>query len=176
LSEDTGVGLQLQHRWSPLWSGTVSAGPSWTRARGRTDQGLVYSAQLSRAVERWSLAAMASRALAPNGIQRISERDDLSLQFSARLSERLDGSLSLASVRSRELLPALGLTGADVRYDRLAASLSWHVARNWSLVALASTARQRVGASAATAQGNDATARSNEASLAVRWDGDAHVY
>ncbi len=168
-SENAAVNLGLRINLSELWTTNLSTGPSWRRRSGTTDQGMLYRAELSRRGEGWTLSALAGRSESPTGRGLLTQRDDISLRWTAQISERTGISANLSEIRSVELLDAAQSSADSVRYWRVDAALSRRLTQNWSLVASAAHALQR-----ARALYSD-TARGSEFGLALSWSGDRHV-
>ena len=170
-TDNASVRLQAQYAWAELWTLNGGAGPSWIEANHRRQQGVVYSASVSRRLELSSLSLSASRSQSPSGFGILTNTDDVKLSFSTQIRERLTGSLSAGLTRRRDALPALGLELPEVRYRQIDASLAWQVAPSWGLVLGANNRAQR----AATLSGS-ALANSYEALLTLNWTGSSHVF
>lgn len=136
--------VQLEHRWSPRWRGSIAAGPTRVRAAGNSTAGSLLSASLVRQSERLALALTLGRTNSPNGSGLLSRRDELSLHASLPLHEHLDAVANVSLIRSRDLAPAAGFTINDVRYGRADLSLAWGFARDWSLALGAGGSSQQI--------------------------------
>ena len=170
-TDNASVRLQGQYAWAELWTLSGGAGPSWIEANHRRQQGVVYSASVSRKLERSSLSLSASRSQSPSGFGILTDTDDVKLSFATQIREHVTGSLSGGLTRRKDALPAFGLEFPEVRYRQIDASLSWQVAPSWGLVFAANNRAQRV----ATFSGS-ALANSYEALLTLNWTGSSHVY
>lgn len=163
-STNVDASLQLQHVWSPRWTGALSAGPSWVRtASGAHQQGSVFAASLSRRqAERLNFDASLSRSIAPTGSGFLSRRDTAGLRATAALAEHLTAVVNLSLIHSRDYVPLFGFTINDVRYAREEASLSWQFARDWSLGFAAGHSRQEL-------LGSDLSGHNLDARLQLVW-------
>jgi hypothetical protein len=169
-TRDNSVVLQTRYQWSPRWTLTAFAGPSWVRSTQSSDHGERYNLNLSRQhSERTVVSLLLDRTVAPTGNGLLSQRDDISVQLGEALTERLDAAISYSLIHSRDLIPAYGFSFNDVRYHSAQASLSWRLAEHWSAVLGAGSSDQRASALAS------GTARNNFARLAIAWTGHAHV-
>jgi hypothetical protein len=156
------VRLSGSYKWTPRWSGTLSAGPSRMHIGPRTADGSVYGASVARESERFTLYASVQRRVAPSGSGYFTRRDDASLSIAAALFEHVDGSFGVSMVRSRDYVPSFGFTFSDVRYRRADASLYWRFARDWSLGASAAAREQKQ-------QFGNIIARGLEARVQLAW-------
>jgi hypothetical protein len=128
----------LRLGWSfqpwPLWTASLSAGPSMVEAGESSDTGVVMDGELKRIGERWSLTVNAGRSQSPTGRGLLTRRDEAKLTFTRALTERLSGSIGARWVRSEDLLPQRsGASTYFVDYARLDLGASWRLTRSWSL-------------------------------------------
>ena len=170
-TNNASVRLQAQYAWSPLWSISAGAGPSWVEENQKRERGVVYNVSIGRRLEFSSLSLSASRSQSPSGFGVLTELDDASLDFSTQISERLTGSLSVGLVRRRDAIPAFRLDLQEVRYRRTNASLGWHINPNWLVALGVGNKVQRLGTLSETS-----TAQNYEAGLTLTWSGNPHVY
>jgi hypothetical protein len=148
--------LQLQHAFSPRWQASLSGGPSRVETSRRTTSGSVFGANISRKGERLTIDTSVERSIAPTGSGLLSRRDEFGLRASAALSSQLDLAIWTSMVRSREIVPQFSFTLSDVRYTRAELSLSWRVARDWSVGLATGNSRQQSLHGGALGQGFDA--------------------
>jgi hypothetical protein len=170
-SDSTNVTLQAKYAWSPLWTVTVSAGPSWYQADETTERGLVFSADAKRSFETSSLSFEVSRSQSPSGRGMLTELEEASLRYSMQLTEHLSASANLRGIRRKSVFRSLGVDLENVRYGRIDAGLGWRVARNWQLALSVGDAVQRVS----TFLDEGDTARGLDARLTVSWSGNPYV-
>jgi len=162
--------LQARYRWSPKWTLTAFAGPSWVRSKRSSESGTRYNVELTRQQsERTVVSLLASSSVAPTGRGYLSQRDDISVRLGRALGEHLDAAFSYSMIHSRDLVPILGYSFNDVRYARAEASISWRLAERWSTVLGAGLSEQQYRAIGASASNFDAR-------LAIAWSGKPHVY
>jgi hypothetical protein len=169
-TRNSSVVLQARYRWSPRWTLTAFAGPSWVRSKQASDSGTRYNLELTRQQsERTVVSLLLSRSIAPTGRGFLTQRDDISVRLGRALSEHLDAAFSYGLIRSRDLIPAYGFSFNDVRYTRADASLSWRLAEHWSTVLGAGRSEQQYRVLGSAASNFDAR-------LAIAWTGNPHVY
>jgi hypothetical protein len=162
--------LQARYRWSPKWTLTAFAGPSWVRSKQSSDSGTRYNVELTRQQsERTVVSLLLSSSVAPTGRGYLSQREDVSVRLGRALGEHLDAAFTYSMIHTRDLVPALGFSFNDVRYARAEASLSWRLAEHWSTVFGAGRSEQQYRAIGTSASNFDAR-------LAIAWTGNPHVY
>jgi hypothetical protein len=162
--------LQARYRWSPRWTLTAFAGPSWVRSKKSGESGTRYNVELTRQQsERTVVSLLLSSSIAPTGSGYLTQREDASIRLGRALGEHLDLAFSYSMIHSRDLVPALGLSFNDVRYARAETSLSWRLAEHWSTVLGAGRSEQQYRARGISATNFDAR-------LAIAWTGNPHVY
>jgi hypothetical protein len=125
--------LELQHAWSQRWQGAISGGASRVSAGGRRHGGSLFSGSLTRNSELLGFDLSLSRSNAPSGTGLLTRRDEAALSARLPLSEYLSVSAGVSVARSREFLSQFDLALGEVRYARADLSLSWNVARDWTL-------------------------------------------
>jgi len=167
-SDNANVRLQLSHVWSPLWTMTLAAGPSWVRTDIRSEQGVIYNASLLRALEGGSLALNVGKSVSPSGRGVLTEVENATLSYGGQWTEHLSGGLSLGYVHRSDAIPAFGFEFNDVRYARAGANLAWRMTPSWQLSLSGGNTAQRVRESD--------TARGYDVRFSVSWTGDTHVY
>jgi hypothetical protein len=165
-SDDFSINLETQFRWRPQWSGGVVIGPSQARSGGASRDGLAFHVEVTRTTETVSLSASLGRAVSQAGRGVLTERDDLSLSGTRRLSERSEVALSAGGTVSRDALPRAGLVAGDVRYGHAEVNLRRRLNDNWNVNLLLGYTMQRIGTSSA------ALARGVEAQLGFEWSGN----
>jgi hypothetical protein len=135
-TETRDASLRLGWSFQPwaLWTASLSGGPSMVETDRNDDRGFVMDSELKRSGERWSLAASAGRSQSPTGRGLLSRRDEVRLNFTRDLTERLSGSIAARWVRSEDMLPQQGRPATYyVDYTRLDLGASWRMSRSWSL-------------------------------------------
>lgn len=167
-SENTSVTGQLVYSVAERLTASLSAGPSWVRATGHTDNGYVYQARLNRQAERSTLSLLAGRAIAPSGYGLLTQQDTVQLSLSRQLTERIIATCAVSRLQTSDLLPGTGLTFGDVRYLRADLSLGGRLARNWGASLTLGAGQQTLGATNRSTQ-------SFEGRLAINWSGEVHV-
>jgi hypothetical protein len=133
---------QFDYVWSAQWSGAISGGASRVKTDGRNRNGSVYSATLKHQGERLSVDGRIARTVAPTGRGFLSRRDEAGMNLRAALLENLDGVASFSLIHSRDFVPQFGFSLNNVRYTRAELSLSWRLARDWSLGLVAGRSEQ----------------------------------
>jgi hypothetical protein len=167
-SDNANARLQFSYVWSELWQMSLAAGPSWVRTDVRSEQGTIYNAAISRALEMGALSLSVGRTVSPSGRGVLTEVEDATLAYSTQWTERLSGGLTLGYVHRSDAIPAFGFEFNDVRYARAGAAINWRVAQSWQLALSGGNTAQRVRESD--------TARGYDVRFSVSWTGDAHVY
>jgi hypothetical protein len=162
----------MQMRWlgSSTWSATLGAGPSWTRAGGRNEPGVLYNVSLARGFERSSLTVNAIRTQSPSGRGDITELDSAGLSFSHQMTEHVSGSASMSFAHRRTAIPVLARDIEDVRYARAEGSVAWNFRSGWNVAMSLGHSAQRAGVLT-----NDGTARGSDVRLTLSWTGEPYV-
>lgn len=168
-TRDAALRLGWSYRPWPLWSTTVSAGPSFVEVDAGSDNGWVFDADVKREGERWWLTARGGRSQSPTGRGVLTRRDEVELSLHRRLTERLTGNVGARWIRSEDLLPQQGtVTTYEVDYGRLELGASWRLSRDWSLaLQLAGQTQEYELAAAERADGYRAV-------LSIVWNGQPH--
>jgi hypothetical protein len=155
-STDLSVELGFSRQLSELW--TVSAKAGYSREQDRyaeyfgpyllgtfetTENGTVYSANLTRQGDREATTLVASRTLTPAGYNFLSRRDLYALQVSYPYSERwtLQG---LVRYR-KEQDPQFFAPTVERKYADVAVSVERLLTENWTLTLTASHIAEKVG-------------------------------
>lgn len=159
----------LRLGWSfqpwPLWTASLSAGPSIVDTAAASDSGYVFDGEIERRGERWSFTANAGRSQSPTGRGVLTRRDEVRLGFNRFLTERLSTAVAAKWIRAEDLVPQQGGAVAyQVDYGRLDIDTNWRLSRDWSL-SLRLTGQ--------TQDNEFATERANgyRASLNIVWNG-----
>jgi hypothetical protein len=171
-TNDKSANIRVQYRLSPMYGFGASLGRSWVSADSGRTQGLLYSANVSRAFERSSLSFSISRRNAPSGRALLTEADEARLNFVTQLTERLSATAAVSYSRRKNILRSLDIDLERVRYTRADLGLAWIMTPNWRLGLTAGAANQQTGS--AFFEG-DLTGRGYEARLGFSWNGDPYV-
>ena len=171
VTDNASLSLQARYVWSPVLSFGAGFGPSWVRTDAGKQQGLLYSADITRTFETAALSLSASRKQSPSGLAYLTEVDEATLAFSAQITERLTGTASAGITRRQNVLRDFNLDLTRVRYTRAELGVSWHLASNWHLGASLGNAVQQVGSDFF----DGSTGRGYDARLSLSWSGNPHV-
>lgn len=171
-SDNASLRMQMRYALSSLWSLNLGAGPSVVRAQEHRQNGVIYTAAVSRAFERSSLSLSVNRSVSPSGRGVLTQLQDASLNFGTQLSERVSTGCSVSFSRRTDAIRAGNTALSDVRYARADFSVSWQVSEHWHLGAGMGYSAQQLGAR----DDNADTARGYDAQLTLGWTGNAHVY
>jgi hypothetical protein len=132
------------------------------------DDGLVFDADIQRHGERWTLSMSGGRSVTSTGRGALSQKDQVSVAVSRRLTERLSASIAVRGGRNQELLTqAAGGGGQKLNYSRADLRLNWQLAERWSLAA-------GVGGNMQKIDSQQHGAENYGASLSIVWNGQAH--
>jgi hypothetical protein len=135
-SETRDATLRLGWSFQPwsLWTATLSAGPSLVEADAGSDNGVLFDGELKRQGDLWSLTAGGGRSQSPTGRGVLTRRDEIKLNFTRQLTERLSANLGARWVRSEDLRPQQrAVTTFQVDYGRIDLGANWRMSRDWSL-------------------------------------------
>jgi hypothetical protein len=175
-SDNATLTVHARFAWSPLWSVSVAAGPSWTRSGDEKNNGVVYSFDLTRQLETSSLSLDATRRQSPSGRGVLTDVDSLGLGLSTQLTERLTSTVAASYNRRRNALKDFGGAGTvdldDVRYLRADMGLNWRMTSSMQVGASVGYANQRV----AQIFANDVTGRGYDARVSFIWTGQPYVH
>ncbi|MDR2214531.1 MAG: surface lipoprotein assembly modifier [Nevskiaceae bacterium] len=169
-TSDSSLVAQYQFAASERLNLTVAAGPSWTKGPVETRSSEVFNVTLTRNTERFKTSLSGGRRVAPTARGYLTQRDQVSVNFSAMLTERLEGTATGAYVRSRDVLPGFNVNLVDVRYSRIAGNLRWKLRERLSLSTGVGYGRQEVGLDQRQ-KGSGYDVR-----LGLNWDGDPYVW
>ncbi len=148
----------------PLWTTTLSAGPSYVDAQAGADSGVVFEADFQRRSERWRFNVKADRELTPTGRGVLTRRDRVLVGAQRQLSEYISGSISAQWIRNQDLLPQFGVSFYEVDYGSVALDVAWRFAEHWRLAFAVNGAAQ----SYETRRGD---AENYRTSLSIVWTG-----
>lgn len=168
-TRDATLRAAWQYQLDSMWRLNLSAGPAFVETQSGNDNGEVFSVDIARQDELWSVTARASRDLAPTGRGVLTRRDQITLGFNRRMSDRITAGLSARWVENQDLLPQPGVVFQTVTYGRLDLRADWRFAEHWSLA---------VGLAAAVQEysGSPERAENHRASLSVIWNGQAQSF
>lgn len=145
-TRDTSVRLTLSYAPAPLWSMSVSAGPSFVSTRERDDEGRLYSLEATRRGERWRWNTTLGRDVTPTGRGVFTRRDKISIGTTYSMRQFLSTTLTLRGIENEDVFVDFGDAKREVRYGLVEARIDWRCAEQWSLSLLLATATQRYGA------------------------------
>ena len=163
--------IQAQYAWSQLSSINASIGQSWVKSGAGRNRGLLYSVAATHAFEQGTVSLSASRRQQPSGRALLTEADEMRIDASRQITERLSANASASYSKRRAVLRVFDLDLQRVRYSRADLGLSWRMASSWRLGLNIGAGRQQVG----SAFNDDLTGRGYDARLGVSWNGDPYV-
>jgi len=153
-SDSTNLQLGWDHHFDELWSLSTTAGYSKSidhyhyvfETIGSSQNGAVYSANLTRQTETLTATAGATRALTPTGFAFLTRQDTVNGQVNYSYSERLSFAASVTWANIAEPL----LTGgySTRRFYNGDISANWHWTEQWILSLHVNKIGQRFGAQA----------------------------
>lgn len=163
-TRDATLRLGWRHQPWSLWTLELSAGPAYVEAENGSDSGEVFSVDLRRQGELWTITANAGRELAPTGRGVLTRRDQIATDLNRRITDRLSAGISARWIRNQDLLPQPGIAFEEITYARLDLRADWRIAEHWS-VALA------LGGATQEYDSTSGSAENYRASLSIVWNG-----
>lgn len=163
--QDASLTLGWIYKPWPLWTWSLSAGPSTARSDERSDDGLVFQTDLQHRGELWTFTTTAGRDITPTGRGELTRRDQLSVAVSRALTERLSASAAVRGVRNQDLLTQTG-RGEELEYGRVELRINWRVAQEWSVALGFAGATQKL-------ESRRDGADNYGASLSIVWNGQS---
>lgn len=145
--------VRLETALNDRWNLSLAAGPLRVVSDFVTDNGVGYTAKLSKRGEISSIEVIAQHDVVPNGRGVLSKRDHATAQFIYTWSARWTSNVSAQWSKSADAVPSFNLEFPAIRYYSAEGSLAWQATPTISASLLIGWNRQDFEGIAGVAKG-----------------------